>query len=349
MDPKFYNESYIDFFNESIDDENYNATKNNNASDSDLKWRNVLITISYTLIVLISLIGNSLVFKTIAFQPKMRTSTNILIAVLAVSDLLTTLFNIPFTVVDIILTDWIFGQFFCIFVSFIQANCVYVSSFTMAVIAINRWRAVYQTRVQGSSRNENKLCSGLFFSIVMVWILAALHSLPHSMFNTIKVYNTTIHGPIRRCHMILPESKFDLRLWLTVETFFTQYIIPLSLAGFVYSRIAFTICSQGRVGQMTEERNRQMSEKKRRRIIMLILVVAIFALVWAPFNIYYLLLDGKIIKKTDFKIFLLCHWLAMSSICYNPFVYCWLNENFRNEAKKMFQIILKFRNVPVGI
>ncbi|CAG2183444.1 unnamed protein product [Oppiella nova] len=79
---------------------------------------------------------------------------------------------------------------------------------------------------------------------------------------------------------------------------------------------------------------------------MLILVVTIFALCWLPFNVYYLLLDFGITKKANFLIFLLCHWLAMSSVCYNPFVYCWLNENFRKEAKKFFRCIIEIRNRP---
>jgi len=311
--------------------------------------RNALITFLYSLIVIVSLCGNTLVCKTIAFQPKMRNSTNILIGVLAISDLLMTIFNIPFTVVDIILTDWIFGQFFCTLVSFIQANCVYVSSFTMAVIAVNRWKAVYRARPPPrGTRPENKFNYNLLTIIGMIWLLAAVHSLPHTIFNSIIEFETP-DRVIRRCRTILPESSFNLRLILTLVTFVTQYVIPLSCAGIIYSRIALTILSQGRVGEVTEDRVRQMSGKKRRRIIMLILVVTIFALCWLPFNVYYLLLDFGITKSTNFSIFLSCHWLAMSSVCYNPFVYCWLNENFRKEAKKVFQFIVNIRNRPATI
>ncbi|CAG2111834.1 unnamed protein product [Medioppia subpectinata] len=281
-------------------------------SDSEEYIQNTLITISYSLIVIVSLVGNTLVFKTIAFQPKMRNSTNMLIAVLAVSDLLMTTFNIPFTVVDIILTDWIFGQFFCTSVAFVQANCVYVSSFTMAVIAINRWRAVYKTRPQQSNRSDNKLSAHFIILLLMIWLLAALHALPHTIFNVIRVYP----GNIRRCITQLPDSEYNLRIILTLVTFVTQYLIPLSCAGIIYTRIAFTILSQGRVGEATEDRARQITSKKRRRIAMLILVVTIFALCWLPFNIYYFLLDFGVIKRANYYIFLFCHWLAMSSVCY---------------------------------
>jgi hypothetical protein len=342
------NQSYLTSFVNDSEDIIQETNITNSTPNQNKVWRNVLITISYSLIVIVSLCGNTLVCKTIAFQPKMRNSTNILIGVLAISDLIMTIFNIPFTVVDIILTDWIFGQFFCTLVSFVQANCVYVSSFTMAVIAINRWIAVYRTRPQRRQQSENKLSFNLVIIIAIIMLLAGLHSLPHTIFNSIIVFKTPGRS-IRRCRTILPDSNLDLRLILTLETFVTQYIIPLSCAGIIYSRIAFTILSQGRVGEVTEDRGRQMSGKKRRRIIMLILCVTIFALCWLPFNVYYLLLDFGITKSSDFSIFLSCHWLAMSSVCYNPFVYCWLNDNFRKEAKKVFQFFTKFHNRSVVI
>ena len=313
---------FIALWNQSLYNNNeyiYNLSDafDNNGNETDVEneeyLQNILITISYSLIVIVSLVGNTLVFKTIAFQPKMRNSTNILIAVLAVSDLLMTTFNIPFTVVDIITKDWIFGQFFCTLVSFVQANCVYVSSFTMAVIAVNRWRAVYRARPQRANRTEGRIGIHLIFILVSIWLLAAIHSLPHTIYNRIKIFPSG-H---RRCLTLLPESEYNLRLILTLVTFVTQYIIPLSCAGIIYTRIAFTILSQGRVGEaVTEDRVRQMTGKKRRRIVMLILVVTIFALCWLPFNVYYLLLDFRFIKQTNFIVFLLCHWLAMSSVCY---------------------------------
>ncbi|CAG2174707.1 unnamed protein product, partial [Oppiella nova] len=34
----------------------------------------------------------------------------------------------------------------------------------------------------------------------------------------------------------------------------------------------------------------------------------------APINLYHLLVDFKVFKH-NFKIFIVCHWLAMSSVC----------------------------------
>ncbi|KAJ6221992.1 hypothetical protein RDWZM_000537 [Blomia tropicalis] len=444
----------------------------------DLGWQNIIILSLFTLIVIVSLCGNLLVCRTLIAQRRLRAnSTNVLIGVLAISDLMMTIFNIPFTVGDIILKDWIFGPFFCTLVSFVQANSVYVSSFTMAVIAINRWRVVYQfnphsvgpslsssvqTTTLGNARqispstsssvirrstlittkpnnSNNNRCASLYccninnkfnccccygcccmrsnraeiepeismelqtietsanrqqsspivrsfrfrmkpntrlaLIIFIIWLLAALHSLPHTVFNRVKTIRVLSRYPIgdngfdnnndnnyekivnetngseidmkrqtgvnvrlitfRRCIPVWPVDSVgdNFGLILTLFTTITQYFIPLSCAGIIYTRIGFTIMSQGKVGEMSRGREEQLTKKKRRRIIMLIVICLQFAICWLPFNVYYLLLDTGVTKSTNYVAFLLCLWLAMSSVCWNPLVYAWLNEHFQREAK----------------
>ena len=96
------------------------------------------------------------------------------------------------------------------------------------------------------------------------------------------------------------------------------------------------------VSARSEVRNR--TEQKRRRILMLFLVVAVFAICWFPINIYHLLADFQLINH-NYKIFLVCHWFAMSSVCYNPFIYCWLNSTFRSGAKSLITLIIKCKRI----
>lgn len=108
-----------------------------------------LIIVAYSLIVLVSLAGNALVCK-VAFSgrrlpgrtQRARTSTDLLIGSLAFSDLVMTIFNIPFNVARILLPYWPFGEYLCYGVPFVQTACVYVSTFTMTAIAAHRWRMV---------------------------------------------------------------------------------------------------------------------------------------------------------------------------------------------------------------
>lgn len=56
-------------------------------------YKNVFTVICYSLIILVSLCGNTLVLKVILSRKKLHTTTNMLIAMLACSDVLTTTLN----------------------------------------------------------------------------------------------------------------------------------------------------------------------------------------------------------------------------------------------------------------
>ena len=186
-----------------------------------------LILAAYTLIIVISLIGNSLVCK-VTFAN--RTTTNSLIASLSVSDLMVTVFNIPLNVVRLLMDEWPLGSLLCFLVPFVQIMAVYVSSFTMAVIAIHRWRSVTsQTPIRACSRLR------LNMTIIGTWLVAAFMAIPLSIFNQIQVVFT--YKPLTRCRNIYPESEYNIPLILTIECFLTQYVVPLTLACLIVSYI----------------------------------------------------------------------------------------------------------------
>jgi hypothetical protein len=178
---------------------------------TELLLRNILIICSYSLIVIVSLCGNLLVVKVIVFgKRKMCTTTNILIASLAFSDIVMTAFNIPFNVARLLLESWPFGSFLCVSVPFVQVTCVYVSTFTMTVIAFHRWWTLRITTTPKPLKSYH-----LFIIIGSVWLLAALLSIPHSIFNKTIIIHTIEN--LVRCHVDYPDIDFDFPLWLSVE------------------------------------------------------------------------------------------------------------------------------------
>lgn len=276
----------------------------------------LLVIFFYSIIVCVSLIGNSVVCK-IAFSECFRskgpggagvlggptghnhsthtsrrrkapkTTTDRLIGSLALSDLIMTIFNIPFNIARILLPHWPFGSFLCYGVPFIQTACVYVSTFTMTAIALHRWRTVSATRANQSMYSTRALIS-------IVWLLALLLALPTVAFNTLKRAN--VNGDIViRCRVTYPELGINMSLFLTVEIFFTQYLIPLFITGALYIRIARVVSRQGRlistVNDVNERKRRRALDAKRRRILMLALVVIVFAICWLPLNLYHLTTD----------------------------------------------------------
>ena len=264
------------------DIDGYNSTERptpSTNSNEEQTFRNILIISFYTLIVIISLCGNLLVCKIAFTKKKMRTTTNILIASLACSDIVMTAFNIPFNIARLLLPNWPFGSFLCLFVPLIQTSCVYVSTFTMTVISLHRYRTITK---RSSFRSFSPI--RLLGLIALIWVMAMLFSLPVSIFNRLR--NATVHGKtFIRCRPQYPEIGFEFSLFLSVEILLTQYMIPLAITCFVYSKIGCIVYRQGKLaGQSNDERKRRQIEAKRRRIIMLALAVIVFAVCWYVFH-----------------------------------------------------------------
>ncbi|CAG2175452.1 unnamed protein product, partial [Oppiella nova] len=234
--------------------------------------RNVLIISFYSLIVVVSLCGNLLVCKIAFTKRKMRTTTNILIASLACSDIVMTAFNIPFNIARLLLSDWPFGSVLCILVPLIQTSCVYVSTFTMTFISLHRWRTI-------SKRSLFRKFSPirLFAIIAVIWGLAIIVSLPLAIFNRIKEV-TFQSQTVIRCRPQYPNFGFNYPLFLSVEVLVTQYVVPLTITCIVYVKIGLVVVQQGKLaGMSNDDRKRRQVEAKRRRIVMLALAVIVFA------------------------------------------------------------------------
>ncbi|XP_054158944.1 G-protein coupled receptor 83-like [Oppia nitens] len=239
-----------------------------------------LVIICYSLIIMVSLCGNLLVCKVAFGQKDMRTTTNMLIASLACSDIVMTGFNIPFNVARLLLLDWPFGQVLCIAVPFVQVSCVYVSTITMTVIAVHRLVTVTQ------KRTTHTFAPGKIAATVgCVWLLAGTLSLPHAGFN--RLTNVLVDGESKvRCRPNYQMfggsvSLRSLMLFLSLEIVITQYLLPLSITMVMYVKIGWIISKQGKlIGKLSDERKRRQSEAKRRRIFMLAIAVATFAVCW---------------------------------------------------------------------
>lgn len=297
-------------------------------------WNGFLL-LGYTIIVVVSLPGNLLVCRIIMGTAKLRTTTNILILSLTVSDIATTLFNIPFMCARTMLSDWPLPDFFCLLLPTVQVCTVYVSTFTMAAIAIHRFRAVRvaplmvrqhrkgrpsSLKPNGSTipapkyseRRRRGSGSGRPYSpyvmtkgkmvlwVVGIWVASLSLALPHSLFNQVVKESPSPYQdaqgqsqPARRCRAMYPKGyEATVPLVLSLETSLTQYLLPLSITAVLYTKIGRIIQRQGQLARhFCDELKRRALEAKRKRISMLIIVVAAFAISWAPLNFYHLLID----------------------------------------------------------
>ena len=167
---------------------------------------------AYSLVVLISIFGNVLVFHVILKTKHMHTVTNLFIANLALSDLLITIINIPITVARNVMNQWVFGDFMCHFVNFILMDSVYVSTFTMSAIAIDRYIVIVYPL-----RPRMTFYVGVGVALC-TWLLGSLMSIPFAVYSQVQNVDLMLSS-VKRCRLCYPEPAERLVLLTHTHTY----------------------------------------------------------------------------------------------------------------------------------
>lgn len=111
---------------------------------------------------------------------------------------------------------------------------IYVSTLSMAVIALDRYQALINPM---KARICNKVPKSVI--IALIWIIAGILSIPHSIFNqSVELFGLR---PIFRCQTVYPEPKKFYRKLFTIITTSTQYLIPLTITLLTYGLISLKI------------------------------------------------------------------------------------------------------------
>ncbi|KAI4904199.1 hypothetical protein NFI96_000067 [Prochilodus magdalenae] len=122
--------------------------------------------------------------------------------------------------------------------------------------------------------------------------------------------------------------------YLDLTTFILLFMLPLVIISIAYIVVAKKLWMRNAIGDVTLAQSTAHRRRKKMTMKMLTAVVVVFAVCWFPLNCYVVLLSSKVIEANN-ALYFTFHWLAMSSTCYNPFIYCWLNHNFRAELRSL--------------
>ncbi|KAL8598787.1 hypothetical protein ACOMHN_033350 [Nucella lapillus] len=115
------NQSLQDNFPEDV----YNISKTNFSDGGEYVVPRISAEIQiglYMLIFLLAVVGNLLILVTLFQNKRMRTVTNVFLVNLALSDLLLAVFCMPFTLVPVILRNFIFGAAMCVLLRYLQGE-----------------------------------------------------------------------------------------------------------------------------------------------------------------------------------------------------------------------------------
>ncbi|XP_008284556.1 prolactin releasing hormone 2 receptor [Stegastes partitus] len=284
----------------------------------------------YSAVVLIACSGNLLLLFLIWNNKKRHNTTNFLISNLALVDLVMCVFCVPLTASYAFdQRGWVFGSYMCHFVTVMQSAAVYAAVLSLMAIAVDRYVVVaYPIR----KRAGCQFCWGL---VLLIWLASLALSTPTALH--------TVYLDLRAAglQMAVCEEFWDgqerSRLIYSCFILFFSYFVPLAAVSISYCAISrqlkrrtksgLTACPELRSARAT------WSRRRRKTFCLLLVSVLCFAFSWLPLQVVNLIRD----LDTDFSILgknyinviqVSSHLFAMSSACYNPFIYASLHDKF---------------------
>ncbi|KAL4648828.1 endothelin B receptor-like isoform X2 [Arapaima gigas] len=291
-------------------------------------------TVVSCLIFVVGIIGNSTLLRIIYKNKCMRNGPNVLIASLALGDLLYILIAIPVNVFKLLAEDWPFGVHICKLTPFIQKASVGITVLSLCALSIDRYHAVTSwSRVKGMGIPLWKAVE-----VTLIWVLAVVLAVPEAM--AFDMMEMPYRGSKLRVCLLHPQQTLPfMKFYQNVKDWWLfgfYFCLPLACTGIFYTLMSCEMLSRKK--GMRIALNDHM--KQRREVAKTVFcLVVIFALCWLPLHL------SRILKKTVYnqndpnRCELLSFLLVMDYIginmaslnsCINPVALYFVSQKFKN-------------------
>nr|XP_040038881.1 cholecystokinin receptor type A [Gasterosteus aculeatus aculeatus] len=209
----------------------------------------------YSLIFLLSLLGNSLIIAVLVRNRRMRTVTNLFLLSLAVSDLLVSLVCIPFTLIPNLMRDFIFGTGMCKLVMYFMGVSVSVSTFNLVAISLERYSAICNPLTSRAWQTKSHAAK----VITATWVASFVVMLPYPVSSGLKPFTRHNNSTGYMCRLVWPNDVIQQSWYvsLVLLLFLVPGIIMMTAYGLIclelYRGITFELSSR------KSSRERQLS------------------------------------------------------------------------------------------
>lgn len=296
---------------------------------SSLTLADKALTVAFSVVVLLNLLGNGLVCLVVFRFRGMRAPINYLLVNLAVSDMMVALFIIPDYIVN-----WAFqhpsgvtGDYMCMFIT--GGNFVWVgmaaSTFSLVVVAFERYTAVVYPLNKSLRLTNRRLVAVIMAS----WLYAIFFNLP--LFFVVRHEDGVTHCVERWSNSTLREEH-KLGKVYTVACFFAFGAIPMGTIAFLYLRL---LCKLWKSGVRATLISEQIRIKARRKVTKMAAVVSIvYAVCRLPNLVLYMLSEYRPdLYEYGSVPYVTSVVLVGVNSAMNPFIYALHSTNFRQHIK----------------
>ena len=287
----------------------------------------IVFTVLYTITMLVSMSGNSLLIYIVWKKPEVRSMTSFMFVNMAVADLLVTLVMMPWSIAFFYTEgEWLIsgtlGDITCRGVFYTANVTVMASILCLSFMAIDRYH-----RIVCASNQQNHWFRKAKYVSPLIWIMSmALMSIILVIFSLYRElwcsFNFAVFGY---------EYETEVIRGFFLYLFAITYLLPLLLISILYTKVARKIWFHQTPGNQGIQ-SRQRNEIAKRRVVrMLILIVVVFALCWLPAQAYHLFLG---ITEWEYEVppyvMYLVFWMGHANSAINPWLYIGLSSKIKS-------------------
>ncbi|XP_041072764.1 gastrin/cholecystokinin type B receptor [Carcharodon carcharias] len=301
----------------------------------------IVLEVIYSVSFIIGLVGNIMALRALTRKRKNRlagvTATRSLLVNLAICDMLVVCVCMPVTLGHQVYNAWVFGDFMCRAVPFVQAVAVSASVLSLAVISLNRYYSVH-----------NPLNARSFFTWRRIsWMICGVWLLSSGLCMPLIIMNQTENLVLLDGKLTIPVCTenwpyLKLRQGYNFLLFCSLYGFPvlfnLSIC-FLTARRLWSNQGDFQEGNKRHWMGNNSRLKTRKKIVkMVVALVLLFTLSWLPLYVIDIWIDFKMpnAQQDDVHQGWILHlrsfaqWLGLTNSSLNPLCYCFMGNLYRS-------------------
>ncbi|NXG25438.1 ACKR2 protein, partial [Grallaria varia] len=280
-----------------------------------LSFSRVFLPSFYTLIFLLGMAGNALLFIVLIMDiKKKKKMTEVFLLNLVVSDFFL-LLTLPFWALYI--SQRITWDILCPVLNAMYTLNFYSGIFFVSCMSLDMYLQIVHAC---SAHNSTSWRNSILFLLV-VWILSILLSIPDGLFTSTR----QIHDKAIMCTQDYGQDHLFWKVVFRVTQNILGFLLPFLFMVFCYSRIACVLSTSQLPGS-------------RRALCLVFTLVGVFFALWSPYNIALILhslQDVGVIsscessRKLDYAM-QVTESLSFVHCCLNPLLYAFVKKRFRS-------------------
>ncbi|XP_023651917.1 cholecystokinin receptor type A [Paramormyrops kingsleyae] len=205
----------------------------------------------YSVIFLLSVLGNTLIITVLVRNQRMRTVTNLFLLSLAASDLMLCIFCMPFTLIPNVMRNFVFGSGMCKVAMYFMGISVTVSTFNLVAISLERYSAIcnpLSSRTWQTKSHAAKVISS-------TWVLSFLLMLPYPIFSTLVPLRHDNNSTGNMCRLVWPSDVIQ-QSWY-VLLLLLLFLVPGIVMMTAYGLISLELYRGIKFETMNRKSNRE--------------------------------------------------------------------------------------------